>query len=57
MDFSQVFTDGDVSGQAGYWVGYLDVDFDAPTEPYLSFDFAEIGTKQIPLTSCPGEPH
>ncbi|MGK7886905.1 MAG: hypothetical protein AB4057_20040, partial [Crocosphaera sp.] len=53
LDFSQVFTDGDSSGEAGYWVGYLDVDFDAPEEPYLSFDFAEIGTKQIPLTPCP----
>ncbi|WP_157951162.1 hypothetical protein [Cyanothece sp. BG0011] len=54
LDFSDVFTDGDSSGEPGYWVGSLDVDFDAPTEPYLSFDFAEIGTKQIPLTPCPG---
>ncbi|MEA5532391.1 hypothetical protein [Crocosphaera sp. XPORK-15E] len=53
LDFSQVFADGDTSGETGYWVGSLDVDFDAPTEPYLSFDFAEIGTQQIPLTSCP----
>lgn len=55
LDFDQVFSDGDTSGEAGYWVGYLDVDFDAPEEPTLAFDFAEIGTKQIPLTPCSGE--
>ncbi|MEA5532390.1 hypothetical protein [Crocosphaera sp. XPORK-15E] len=53
LEFDQVFSDGDVSGEAGYWVGYFDVDFDAPNEPTLAFDFAEIGTKQIPLTPCP----
>ncbi len=51
--YGNSFPDGDPSGEAGYWLGYLDVDFDAPEEPYLSFDFAEIGTKQIPLTPCP----
>ena len=53
LEFDQVFTDGDANGEAGYWLGYLDVDFDAPEEPTLAFDFAEIGTKQIPLTPCP----
>ncbi|MGK7939865.1 MAG: choice-of-anchor C family protein [Crocosphaera sp.] len=52
LDFNQVFSDGDGSGETGYWVGYLDVDFDAPEEPTLAFDFAEIATKEIPLTPC-----
>ena len=53
LEFDQVFTDGDANGEAGYWLGYLDVDFDAPDEPTLAFDFAEIATKEIPLTPCP----
>ncbi|MEM9540272.1 MAG: choice-of-anchor C family protein [Cyanobacteria bacterium P01_E01_bin.42] len=52
LKFEQVFLDGDKNGEPGYWVGSLDVDFDAPREPSTSFDFSEIGTNKIPLQPC-----
>ncbi|MBP0019492.1 MAG: hypothetical protein J7647_18315 [Cyanobacteria bacterium SBLK] len=52
LKFEQVFVDGDTVGEPGYWVGSLDVDFDAPREPSASFDFSEIGTNKIPLQPC-----
>lgn len=54
LKFNQVFKDGDRKGkQPGYWIGAVDVDLDAPDEPYTAFDYAEIGTQQIPLAPCP----
>ncbi|MBP0019489.1 MAG: hypothetical protein J7647_18300 [Cyanobacteria bacterium SBLK] len=50
--FEQVFVDGDKNGEPSYWIGSLDVDFDAPRESSTSFDFSEIGTKKIPLQPC-----
>ncbi|MEA5532389.1 putative Ig domain-containing protein [Crocosphaera sp. XPORK-15E] len=48
LNFSQVFTD-----KGDFWQGSLIAEFNAPEEPYLAFDFAEIGTDQIPLVPCP----
>ncbi len=54
LKFSQVFKDGDKKGKApGYWIGSLKAKLNAPTEPYTSFDFAEISTDKIPLQPCP----
>ncbi|MEM9540270.1 MAG: putative Ig domain-containing protein [Cyanobacteria bacterium P01_E01_bin.42] len=47
LEFSQVFTD-----KGSFWQGSLKVEFNAPKEPYLAFDFVEIGTNQIPLVPC-----
>ncbi|MEM9540269.1 MAG: putative Ig domain-containing protein [Cyanobacteria bacterium P01_E01_bin.42] len=52
LKFSQVFTD-----KGAFWEGSLKVEFNAPKEPYLAFDFVEIGTNQIPLVPCaPNQP-
>lgn len=48
LAFNDVFTAG-----AGGWDGYLKVDFSAPNEPYTAFDFAEVGTTQIPIEPVP----
>ena len=47
-----MFKDGDAKGEAGYWIGSLDVDFDAPDEPTTSYDFTEIGVNDILTTPC-----
>jgi len=48
LAFPDVFT-----ATAGGWNGFLKVDFSAPSEPYTAFDFAEIGTKEIPIAPVP----
>jgi hypothetical protein len=48
LAFTDVFT-----ATAGGWNGFLKVDFNAPNEPYTAFDFAEIGTTQIPIGAVP----
>jgi hypothetical protein len=47
--FSEVFTaDG-----SGGWNGFLQVDFNAPNEPYTAFDFTELSTTPIQTTPVP----
>ena len=50
LNFSDVFT-----ANGSVYDGFLNVDFDAPNEPYTAFDFAEISTSRIaiPPTSVP----
>lgn len=48
LNFNQVFKEKD----ANTWSGFLKVDFVAPSEPFTAFDFAEIGTQKIAITSC-----
>ncbi len=44
LSFSDVFV-----ATLGGWQGSLAADFVAPREPYTAFDYAEIGTEQIPV--------
>ncbi|NER29613.1 MAG: hypothetical protein F6J89_18825 [Symploca sp. SIO1C4] len=50
LQFNQVFIDGDTNGEVGYWLGSLEVDFQAPNDPYNAYDFAEISTQEIQIT-------
>ncbi|NET07639.1 MAG: hypothetical protein F6K16_23645 [Symploca sp. SIO2B6] len=50
LQFNQVFIDGDSNGEVGYWLGSLEVDFQAPNDPYNAYDFAEISTQEIQIT-------
>jgi hypothetical protein len=43
LAFANVFTD-----MGTYWQGYLQVQFDAPNEPYYAVDFIQLGTTPIP---------
>lgn len=47
LEFARVFSD-----RGAFWQGSLKVEFNAPKEPYLAFDFVEIGTNKIPLVPC-----
>ena len=47
--FNEVFTaDG-----SGGWNGFLQVDFNAPNEPYTAFDFTELSTTPINTAAVP----
>jgi hypothetical protein len=43
LGFNEVFT----TDNAGGWNGFLQVDFDAPNEPFTAFDFTELSTTPI----------
>jgi hypothetical protein len=47
--FAEVFTDDG----AGGWNGFLQVDFNAPNEPYTAFDFTELSTTPIQTAPVP----
>lgn len=48
LNFSQVFSDG-----GSVWNGFLNVDFNAPNEPYTAFDFVEVSLNPILPESTP----
>ncbi len=41
LDFGDVFSDGGAN-----WVGVLDIDFIAPREPFMAFDYVELSIQQ-----------
>lgn len=49
LAFNDVFTSDGVGG----WNGFLQVDFNAPNEPFTAFDFAELSTTRIPFNPVP----
>ena len=49
LTFPEVFAaDG-----SGGWNGFLQADFQAPNEPYIAFDFVELGLQPLPFTPIP----
>ena len=48
LGFSEVFSDG-----GAVWNGFLGVDFNAPNEPYTTFDFVEVSLNPITPQSTP----
>lgn len=51
LSFSDIFT---ASGPD--YTGFLEVNFDAPNEPYTAFDFVELSTDQIEIEPTPVPP-